>query len=453
MKVDVLVLGAGIAGLSAAYHLQKSGLKTLVIEQAKTVGGRVQSTRVGDAEIDSGALFLTNSYQTTFQLVKELGLDSAVVRIHTRNGIIARGRIFTLPPHSFLDIARLLPLASLFHMAWMLLKTAPHFNELTLEDVLKSAGLDTASVADFALKDGDAALLKDVFDPILQGIWYWEPTTTTQVALYLLLKQALTMQLFTLKDGMGQLTGALARSLDIQLETRAIRSTYDPAAKRWTTLVRDRDGERAIESGGVLCALPATAVNDLFVDLPEDLRQFFGSIRYNGILSTHLLLNQKTNIPQFYGLYYPAAADGTKPIAAVAVQSNRFPGQGLPDRSAVSIYSSAAFSRGLFDKPDEEIKRIILHTLGSSYPFSSQDLPGSILQSMIIRIDPALPVFNVGYIKKLAQYYGTLIHHLPPGAAFAGDYMGGPHIEGAVIAAQQAAARLSLALRDMERTH
>jgi len=57
--VDVLVIGAGMAGLSAAAALQKAGRKPLVIDKGRGVGGRMATRRIATATFDHGAQFVT----------------------------------------------------------------------------------------------------------------------------------------------------------------------------------------------------------------------------------------------------------------------------------------------------------------------------------------------------------------------------------------------------------
>ncbi len=448
MQVDALVLGGGISGLSAAFRLQQRGFRTFVIEKQRTVGGRTQSISLGDVGVDSGALFLTDSYKQTLELIRELGIQQQIVPIVTKNGIVARDRIFTLPPHSLLDIAKLLPTRSLLKLPRMMGKVLRDGSKLNMGALLKSCPLDSESVADFARRHGDAALLNLVFDPILQGIWYWDPATTTQVALYFLLKQALTMRLYTLACGMGGFSNLLAQKVHVDLGAEAIQSRYDPATNLWKTVVRDLEERRTIESRTVLCTLPATVVDGVFVELPERVRAFFTGVRYTSIIAVHLLLDQMTRIPSYYGLYYPAA--GARTLAAVAIQSNTVRFRTPPGCSVVSIYASPAWSRELREKPDEEIVAVIISELGSTYPFFTQDLAGSVLSSRIIRIEPALPVFHVGYIDRLRFFQESLVGELPPGLFFAGDYLGGPHMEGAIISARAAVANIQRFLQEQE---
>lgn len=56
---DVLIVGAGMAGLTAAHALSAAGLTVRVVDKGRAPGGRVATRRVGDATFDHGAQFLT----------------------------------------------------------------------------------------------------------------------------------------------------------------------------------------------------------------------------------------------------------------------------------------------------------------------------------------------------------------------------------------------------------
>jgi len=56
---DVVIVGAGIAGLSAAAELVASGRRVVVLEKSRGVGGRMATRRVGEAICDHGAQFFT----------------------------------------------------------------------------------------------------------------------------------------------------------------------------------------------------------------------------------------------------------------------------------------------------------------------------------------------------------------------------------------------------------
>jgi phytoene dehydrogenase-like protein len=60
--VDVVVIGAGLAGLAAAHHLVRGGLTVTVLEAAERVGGRMATDTVDGFRLDRGPYLLNTSY-------------------------------------------------------------------------------------------------------------------------------------------------------------------------------------------------------------------------------------------------------------------------------------------------------------------------------------------------------------------------------------------------------
>ena len=58
-NLDVLIIGAGMAGLTAAQELQRAGRRVLVLDKSRGIGGRMATRRIGDATFDHGAQFIT----------------------------------------------------------------------------------------------------------------------------------------------------------------------------------------------------------------------------------------------------------------------------------------------------------------------------------------------------------------------------------------------------------
>lgn len=56
---DVLIVGAGLAGLSAASWLQKAGQSVRLLDKGRGVGGRMATRRIGTCTFDHGAQFIT----------------------------------------------------------------------------------------------------------------------------------------------------------------------------------------------------------------------------------------------------------------------------------------------------------------------------------------------------------------------------------------------------------
>ena len=79
---DVLVIGAGMAGLTAAAELQRAGGRVLVVDKGRGVGGRLASRRIGGAAFDHGAQFITARTSRFAALVEDCRRAGAVEEWH-----------------------------------------------------------------------------------------------------------------------------------------------------------------------------------------------------------------------------------------------------------------------------------------------------------------------------------------------------------------------------------
>lgn len=81
-EVYTVIIGAGIAGLSAAHHLIKNGFKrTVILEATNRYGGRINSKKFGDACCELGAKWITidASKNSMFDLLRHMdGLQKRV---------------------------------------------------------------------------------------------------------------------------------------------------------------------------------------------------------------------------------------------------------------------------------------------------------------------------------------------------------------------------------------
>ena len=97
MTFDVVILGAGAAGLAAAAELARSGRSVLVLEARERIGGRVWSLDVPGlpVPVELGAEFIHGRPAATFSLMRKAGIaavDAPIVRLAVRDGKLrARG--------------------------------------------------------------------------------------------------------------------------------------------------------------------------------------------------------------------------------------------------------------------------------------------------------------------------------------------------------------------------
>ena len=74
-SADVVVVGAGLAGLNAAHHLAEAGLDVVVLEADEQVGGRVRTDEVDGFLLDRGFQFFNPSYPDAVHSLDHSELD------------------------------------------------------------------------------------------------------------------------------------------------------------------------------------------------------------------------------------------------------------------------------------------------------------------------------------------------------------------------------------------
>jgi monoamine oxidase len=87
-KYKIAVIGAGLAGLTAAWYLRKKRVEVTLFEGDKRPAGRMNSKRVFDGGkliTEFGAEFIDSNHDDMFRLIKDMGLGGWIMDIETDN--------------------------------------------------------------------------------------------------------------------------------------------------------------------------------------------------------------------------------------------------------------------------------------------------------------------------------------------------------------------------------
>jgi monoamine oxidase len=93
MANDVVVVGAGLAGLTAARELSRSGFDVVVLEGRDRVGGRTNSAMLAGIPVDLGASFVGPTQDAVLKLAADLGCDTTPTFNDGANLIRWRGTV------------------------------------------------------------------------------------------------------------------------------------------------------------------------------------------------------------------------------------------------------------------------------------------------------------------------------------------------------------------------
>lgn len=154
----VVVVGAGISGLNAAYKLKKAGIKAEVYEASKRAGGRILTVKnmIFEGSVtEFGAEFIDSGHKEMHSLVKEFGFD--LVDVHkTGERDYKDTYFFNNKIYSEEDlINQIMPYTS------KLKKDFKYYSDDNLE-VLKK--FDNMSVADYLKQVGISGWIYEIID-------------------------------------------------------------------------------------------------------------------------------------------------------------------------------------------------------------------------------------------------------------------------------------------------
>lgn len=429
----VIVIGAGLAGLAAARYLAKRGVEVTVLEKGARVGGRAQTDTIESFKIDSGSQFIANFYRHTWNLISELNLRDSLVPIPGSIAVSRSGKLFEVGTLRGFLSSGLLSLGSKLRLNKLLLSTFLHWHELNIHAFYKAYKLDSVSVSHYARQKLNDELLAYLLQPALSGLFFWTPHHTSQAMLFVLIKAALNMKLFTLRDGLGQLPEAMAANLLVHCNAEVTSVTKDVAGCYTTEASMQRE-RRRFTADGIVCATPAPHVSTLFPNLNAKQRAFFAAIHYSSAVNASLRLNhQLPSAP--YG--FVCSDREMKYLSAANIVSAKNPQQIPRGKDVVALFSA---SQELLESDDEFVQKKLWADLQSTGLIHSLRDEDEFIDCSVYRWHLALPDFDVGHFKRLKSFADGEIES--DRIVFAGDYLGGPFLEGAITSGLEAAQRL-----------
>ena len=282
----MIVVGAGIGGLTAAHDLAAAGHEVVVLEGSDRIGGKLRTAQVAGVSVDVGAEAMLARRPEGVALAESLGLE-IVHPTRATSRIWTRGALRPLPRS--------------------LMGVPMDLDQLEATGILSPEGLDRArreaslprdpSSSDVA--DGidvtvgslvDARFGPEVTDqlvePLLGGVYAGRareislraavPQLAAMAAAGPLTPQTAAIPpasdapVFAgIAGGMGRLPAALADGLDVRTGRRVSLVGLPNGHRRFEVAMHDRRGEQIVEEAdGVVVATPARAAWDILPELP-----------------------------------------------------------------------------------------------------------------------------------------------------------------------------------------
>ncbi|MEI7771250.1 MAG: FAD-dependent oxidoreductase, partial [Chloroflexales bacterium] len=137
----------------------------------------------------------------------------------------------------------------------------------------------------------------------------------------------------------------------------------------------------------------------------------------------------------FYGLLFPRRESAL--LASATIQAVRSASSAPHGRDTLALHLSGPAMAALRQCDDKTLIGLMLAELRRLAP-RYDPTPQAAFQRLY-RCPEALPEFEVGHFRRLQAFAASEMD--PPGLAFAGDYLGGPFVEGAILSGEAAAGR------------
>ena len=309
---SVIVAGAGLAGLTAAFELQRRGARVTVVEARDRLGGRVWTRRDGFAEgqhAEAGGDMIDPDQQAIRRLAKDLGLTLSPI---LRRGFAfarqaARGPVITRGSEAGGLWAALAQAAE----PWV---RAHRLNERQWAGPI-ARQLAGQSVADWLDSIRANRQLRARMNG-MRGFFLADPGHLSLLALVdqLATESSALDHFCRIRGGNDRLAAALACTLEQPVRRNTMVRAVAQSRGKVRVTVRGRDGQDHMIADALVLALPATMMRRLTFTppLPSPQRKAFDDLHYGPATKTLLQFDRRfwrrAGKPLAYGTDLPIGA-------------------------------------------------------------------------------------------------------------------------------------------------
>jgi oxygen-dependent protoporphyrinogen oxidase len=428
-KTATIVVGAGIAGLTAAYQLKKAGHDVLVLDMNNYVGGRMANVEWEGFLLDIGAKFVTTADTSLLKMVAELGLSDQMVESKEglRITIYRDGRLHSA---NFLSIPSYFGWSGVSLNARLaMLKLLPHFLKVgKLESVYH---LERAPVPDvdetyeeFFKQRISAEMFEYWAIPMFETMCAYTGEDVSRKAFLAMMVSYLNAASVTFREGIGMLPKRLAEQVEVELTAQvngiSINSDGSGVEVRYSM-----DGQsKTVSAERVVVAVQGNHALPLFDDPRPAWREFFPRVHYStGAMHYHIA--ETDYQPPVKGTFVPRSTG--LPVNAVSFERYQ-------DGRWLMLTDPSVYTFDMAQHPDE-LAAQAQEVACTIFPA----LQGTFRAHRIFKWRDKLPTFRPGYLDALARFWedpqeGPVF--------FCGDYFAGPSTGGALYTGMECAERV-----------
>jgi oxygen-dependent protoporphyrinogen oxidase len=440
MNKRIVVIGAGLTGLTTAYHLCQRGFDVTVIEQQPRIGGQIESHTEAGFVFESGPNTGVVSYPEVAELFDAL---SSRCELDTAQEAAAKRHIWKG------DRFRALPSGLLSAIGTPLFTLADKFR--ILGEPWRAKGTDPdESVGSLARRRLGRSFVDYAVDPFLSGVYAGNPDTLiTRYALPKLYRleqdygsfvrgamakakqpksdrdRLATKKVFSARGGLSRLVEALGEGIGTQhIVTGASEVQVRPASPsaqnvRWQVNYRHDGVPCRIEADTVVTTVGAYVLPALLPFVSEAQMRHISNLRYAPVTQVSVgLRNTHGKRYLAFGGLVPSCE--LKPVLGILFPSACFSGRAPQDGALLSYFIGGMRHPELATLDDDGIRMLIQETLHSMLHYPAAIKPDLI---RIFRHKHAIPQYELSSGERLATI--DQLQQQYPGLIVAGNLKGG----------------------------
>ncbi len=440
--VDVIVIGAGAAGLAAALELEARGRSVCVLDAGDRPGGVMRSDRIDGFLVERGPN-TTRLPAGALALLQRAGLEAALEKASPAS----RAR-FLLRPEGLVPV----PLDPLRFARTRLLTRAGKLRLLREPWIPRGDG-GSESVAAFVERRFGRELLDALIAPFLVGVYAGDEHALGAEAVFPTLvaaereggsiaRGALRRAFrrgaqrgfpgtWSAQGGLGGLAGLLARGLGERLQLAARVRALVPEAGGWRVELDDE----ALRASKVVLAADAAGAAALLAPLDAEAAAFQRALPCAPIVSVALALEDGATRLALEGFGFLVPRDVGLDLLGALFMSRLFSRRAPPGQELVTAMIGGLRWPAAVDAPDDELLRRI-HA-GLDRALGLKKTPRALA---ITRWPRAVPQPGPGHVRAVRAIRARLVR-LPP-LALVGACWDGVALGEALAAGARAAADL-----------
>ncbi len=381
MTTDAIVIGGGIAGLSAAYELQQQKVPFVVLERGSRAGGVILSEEIDGYTIDGGPDALLVQKPEGVKLCEELGLGTELVPTKTpRVAYIQRGgRLHPLPADSVLGIPT--RLGSL--LATQLFSWAGKMRMVGEVAVPRRRDEADESIGTFITRRFGAEATTYLAEPLLAGIHGGDVGRLSVQSLFPRFVEAerthgSVLRAFrsrargpispdgafrSLPGGLSQMVRALTAALPrdvirLNAPVRRVQSADGPSP----FVIETEDGLQ-LTSRAVIVATPAYATGALLRELDAELARLCSEIPYASSATVVLAFDRSAVSHPLNGSGFVVPRVENTGLLAASWLSSKWPYRAPADRVLLRTFVGGARDPHALERSDSELVRLSVAAL------------------------------------------------------------------------------------------